>query len=142
MDSKLPLNARKCMKIVKKVLIQQFFWNFGATLIPHSVKYNPVKLYTSEKPIKRPLYSTKRISKILPWEKLTDNSKWRQNGYFSPKLAVPWVRVIQFWQIIPFFATANQAQSNGWTDLEIWRHQKFESVRVPFWASAISRKTP
>ena len=73
---------------------------------------------------------------------MVDHSKWRQISYLPPNLAVIWVRGIQFRQIIPFFATANRAQYNEQTHFEIWKHQKFESVRVPPLRYDDSRKRP
>ena len=44
------------------------------------------------------------------------------------------------WQIIPFSTTSEQGQINGLVYLEIWRHQKFKSVRVLPLRSAKKRK--
>ena len=98
------------------------------------------KLYIGEKPMERPFDSTERISKILRYIKIPVHSKWRKNASFSPKSVILWVWVTQFWQIIPFFATSEQGQFNGLVYLEIWRHQKFKSIRVPHLRSDDSQK--
>ena len=90
----------------------------------------------------RPFDSTERISKILRYKKILAHSKWRKNAYFSPKSVILWVWVTQLWQIIPFSATSEQGQINGLVYLEIWRHQKFKSVRVPPLRSAKKRFSP
>ena len=122
-------------KLPKKCWVSSFS-QISEQIWAKTVRNNPGKLYTGGKPIGRPFNSIGKKSKMA------DHSKWRQNSYFPPNLAVIWVRGIQFWQIIPFFAIANRAQYNGYTYFEIWTHQKFESVRVPPLRYDDSRKRP